>query len=160
MKKKIIIIVSLVMVALIGLAVAGGPHWYGPKSAQARVDYVKAKLTDTLDLTDTQVSTLDQIAADILAEHDRMEVRHDEFKDRFFEVLNQESVAPEDLTRLFEEKKPHIDRLMQLAATHIAEFHSILTPEQRTRLMDEMENHRHGCRFGRWSTPTQEIEGK
>ena len=117
------------------------------------------KVTEVLELSETQTAVLDRIAEDILDEHSHMETRREEFKDRFFEALGQEQVAAEDLMLLFEEKKPHIDRLMQLAAGHIAEFHSILTPEQRTRLITEMENHRHRCRFSRWTAPTQEIEG-
>lgn len=148
MKKTIIITIGIVMVALIGLAVAG-PHWYGSKSAEDRIDYVKHRITKTLALDETQVATLDRIAEDFLAEHDRMQIRRGDFKARLFEVLNRDSVTPEELTRLFEEKKPDIDRLMQLAAGRIAEFHSILTPEQRTRFITELENHHRGCRFAR-----------
>jgi hypothetical protein len=37
---------------------------------------------------------------------------------------------------------------MQMAAEHIAEFHAILTPEQRTTLIAELESHQRGrCRF-------------
>ncbi len=160
MKKKIVIIASVVMVALIGLAVAGGAHWHGPKSAEDRVDFIKSKITRKLDLDESQTAVLDRIAQDVLAEHDEMQIRRDAFRERFFDLMQQDNVTSEELTRLFEEKKPDMDRLMALAATHIAEFHSILTPQQRTTLVTELENHRQNCRFARWSTQSQEMEGK
>lgn len=159
MKKKVVITVSIVIVGLVGLALAGGSHLYGPKSPAQRIDYVKSKLADVLDLTEMQKVAVDRMAEDILAEHGRVATRRGEFKARILDVLNQERVSPEDFTSLFEEKKPDIDRIMQLAAEHLAEFHSILTPEQRALLITEMENHHSHCRFGGWQTSTCETEG-
>ena len=161
MKKKVAIITSIVLAALIGLAVAGGHHWYGGRSAEDRAEFVKNRISRTLELDETQRATLDRMADDLLAERDRMKAQRNEFRQRFFDVLNQEQVAAEDLVLLFEEKKPQIDRWMQLAADNIAEFHAILTPQQRERLITEIRNHHEkGCRFARWSSPEQVIEEK
>ncbi len=148
MKKVVIITVSIVCVALIGLAIAGtgsGP-WH--RTPEERVEFLKSRISEKLELTDAQKVVLNRIGDEILAEHDQLEGTHEAFKTSFMETLKKDSVTPEELKELFETKKPVIDDLMQMAAEHIAEFHAILTPEQRTTLIAEIESHqRDRCRF-------------
>ncbi|MGD9006813.1 MAG: Spy/CpxP family protein refolding chaperone [Desulfobacteraceae bacterium] len=148
MKKVVIITVSIVCVALIGLAIAGaGPgRWH--RTPEEKVEFLKSKISEKLELTDNQKVTLNRIGEEILAEHDQLKGRHEAFKTDFMETLKNEAVTPEELIELFERKKPVIDDLMQMAAEHIAEFHSVLTPEQRATLIAELESHQRGrCRF-------------
>jgi Spy/CpxP family protein refolding chaperone len=148
MKKVVIITASIVCVALIGLAIAGaGPgRWH--RSPEEKVEFLKSKISEKLELTDAQKVALNRIGEEILAEHDQLEGRHETFKTDFVETLKKEAVTTEELIELFETKKPVIDDLMQMAAEHIAEFHAILTPEQRATLIAELESHQRGrCRF-------------
>lgn len=149
MKKMIIICVSVVGVVLIGLAVAGSQAWDGRyHTPEEKIAYFKARIAEKLDLSETQKITLDRMAEDILAEHQEMAADRQAFKTRFMDTLRQERVDPQELKSLFDTKKPVIDSVMQMAAEHIAEFHSVLTPEQREILIAEIEAH-HGrrCRF-------------
>jgi hypothetical protein len=101
-----------------------------------------------LELTDAQKVTLNRIGKEIIAEHAQLEATHETFKTSFTETLKKESVTPDELKELFETKKPVIDDMMQMAADHIAEFHAVLTPEQRATLVAEIESHQRGrCRF-------------
>ncbi len=150
MKKVVIISVSIVCVALIGLAIAGPGHGRWHHTPEEKVEFLKSKISEKLELTDAQKMTLNRIGEEILAEHDQMESRRDTFQSDFMETLKNDSVTPEELKALFETKKPVIDDLMQMAAEHIAEFHSVLTPEQRATLIAEIESHQEGrCRFFR-----------
>ena len=151
MKRIIIISVSIVCVALIGLAVAGGPlggGWH--HSPEEKITFLKTKITEKLELNEMQITTLDRIAQEMLDEHAQWSGTREAFKTSFMETLAKESVRPEEIIALFETKRPVFEEMMELAAGHIAEFHSVLTPEQRTTLIAEMEAH-HGrrCRFMR-----------
>jgi Spy/CpxP family protein refolding chaperone len=148
MKKVVIITVSIICAVLIGLAVAGprSDRWH--HTPEEKIEFLKSKIADKLELTDAQKVTLNRIGEEILAQHDQLEGTHDTFRANLMDTLNQESVTSEELKTLFETKKPDIDALMQAAAEHIAEFHAILTPEQRAALIAEIESHQKGrCRF-------------
>jgi periplasmic protein CpxP/Spy len=151
MKKIIIISVSVVTAALIGLAAAGGfdgGAWH--RTPEEMVAHIKAEIAEKLDLNEDQKTTLDRIAGDMLAEHQELVNERLAFKSRFMDALRSEHVDSRELKSLFDSKKPTIDRVMQMAAEHISEFHSMLTPEQREILVAEIEAH-HGrrCRFAR-----------
>lgn len=148
MKKVVIITVSIICVAFIGLAIAGpgSERWH--RSPEEKVEHLKAKISEKLELTDAQEETLNRIGEDIIAEHKQLEGMHETFKTNLMETLQKDSVTAEELKALFETKKPVIDDLMQMAAEHIAEFHAILTLEQRATLIAEMQSHQKGhCRF-------------
>jgi uncharacterized membrane protein len=146
MKKIVIISVSIVCVALIGLAVAGASRYR--RSPEAKLAYLKSELTQTLALTESQQMTLERIADEIIAEHDRLAGTHETFKANLMETLKKETVSADELKALFDTKKPVIDDVMQMAAEHIAEFHNVLTPEQREILADEIQSRHNGrCRL-------------
>jgi Spy/CpxP family protein refolding chaperone len=151
MKRIIIISVSVVCVALIGLAVAGGPGGGGwHRSPEEKIAYLKSKIAEKLELNEMQKTTLDRIAEEMLDEHAQWSGTREAFKTSFMETLAKESVSSEEIKALFETKRPVLEEMMELAAVHIAEFHSVLTPEQRTTLIAEMESHQGGrCRFMR-----------
>ena len=150
MKKIVIISVSIVCVALIGLAIASGPSGGWHRTPEEKVAYVKSKIVEKLDLDDSQKLALNRIGDEIIAEHQQMKDTHQSFKTGFVDTLKKENVTADDLKTLFDTKKPVIDDMMQLAAEHIAEFHSILTPEQREILIAEIESHEgRRCRFFR-----------
>ncbi len=149
MKNIGIISVGIVCVVLVGLAVAAGPGsggWH--RSPEQKMDYVKSKLTEKLDLNETQIVTLDRIADEIIAEHQELSSNRGAFKEDFLALLEKESVSPEELKSLFDTKKPVIEDMMGWASVHIAEFHSVLTPEQRATLIEEIKSHKgRRCRF-------------
>lgn len=146
MKKIVITTVSIICIALIGLAVAGAGRYQ--RSPEAKLDYLKYELTKKLALTESQQTTLERITNDIIVEHDRLAGTRETFKAGLMETLKKETVSADELKALFDTKKPDIDVVMQMAAEHIAEFHNILTPEQRETLVDEIQSHPGGrCRF-------------
>lgn len=147
-----IIGVSVVcVVAIIGLAVAAGPGGAGwHRSPEEKIAYLKTKITEKLELNEMQKTTLDRIAQEMLDEHEQWSGTREAFKTSFMETVAKDSVTPEDIKALFEIKRPVFEEMMEVAAVHIAEFHSVLTPEQRTTLIAEIKDHHGGrCRFMR-----------
>lgn len=151
MKKIIIIGVSVLSVVLIGLAVAGSPTgdaWH--RTPEERVEYVITKISNKLALDETQKEALDRMASETVAELQMARKKRELFKSDFMEILRKEQVSSEELRTLFDRKKPAIDDWMHMASEHIAEFHSLLSPEQRNLLIAEIESHHsRRCRFMR-----------
>jgi uncharacterized membrane protein len=146
MKKTILITISILSVALIGLAFARGHGWR--PCAEERVAHITSEIAERLDLSAAQKMTLDGIAEDFLEERQQVMKDRRAFKSSLMEMLSQESLTAQELTGLFETKKPAIETVLQTAAEHLAEFHGMLTPEQRRILVAEMESYDgRRCRF-------------
>ena len=151
MKRMIIISAIVVSVALIGLAFASG-HGNGGwrRTQEEKISYLKFRITEKLQLNDAQKATLDRIAEDIMAKRQDHIGERQAFKEDLMDLIAKDTVTAEELKTLFDTKKPAIEGMMQLASEHIAEFHSILTPEQRATLIAEIESHQsRRCRFWR-----------
>ncbi len=151
MKKGIMVVSAVVVsVVLIGLAFAAGPGGFRPRTPEEKIEFLTTRIAEKLTLDDAQKATLDRMADEIIAEKQRHNDERQAFKAQVMDTLSQETVTPEELKALFDTRKPAIEGFMQLASTYIAEFHSILTPEQREILVDEIESHQgRRCRFFR-----------
>jgi uncharacterized membrane protein len=157
MKKTILAIIGITFVALTGMSVtACHQHgaWHDDKPAdhaerERRINYVKARVADRLELTDAQKSELDRMIAELQAKHDEIESQRPELKTQFLNALRQDHLEAEDLTRLIDSKRPEFEELLSLVAEQIAAFHNMLTPDQRTKLIAELESHGERCPFGR-----------
>ena len=157
MKKSILTIIGITVVAITGMAFTACHHrgaWYGdgtPDRAERerRIDYVKARIADRLELTDTQKSQLDQMIDDLKTKHDEIRSRRPEFKAQFIDALRQDHLEAAEISRLIDSRRPEFEDLLAMAAEQIAEFHNMLTPEQRAKLITELESHAERCPFGR-----------
>lgn len=157
MKMTIITVLSLALMALTGLAFMGCDHrgaWPDDDpSLQAarerRINYVKARLAEKLDLTDTQQAEMDRMIDELKAKGDEIRAQRPEMKTRFIDALRQDHLEADDLLRLIDSKRPEFEELLAMAAEKIAEFHNMLTPEQRAKLISELEYHSKRCPFGR-----------
>ena len=157
MKKTILTIFGVMIVALTGMSFTACHHrgtWYDDDPAdhaerERRINYVKARIADRLELTEAQKSELDLMIDDLQAKHDEIESQRSEFRAQFMDVLRQDHLEAEDITRLVDSKRPEFEELLSLVADKIAQFHNLLTPDQRAKLIAELESHAHRCPFGR-----------
>jgi hypothetical protein len=89
MKKTILITISILSVALIGLAFARGHGWR--PCAEERVAHITSEIAERLDLSAAQKMTLDGIAEDFLEE--RQQVMKDR---RAFKIQFDGNVEPRE----------------------------------------------------------------
>jgi len=157
LKKTILSIIGVMIVAFTGMAFTACHHrgaWYddGPADhaeRERRINYVKARISDRLELTDVQKSELDRIIAELQAKHDVIESQRSEFRAQFVDIIRQDSLEAEQITNLVDSKRPEFEELLSLVAEKIAEFHNMLTPDQRAKLVAELESRAQRCPFGR-----------
>ena len=157
MKKIIFSIIGVMIVAFTGMSFTACHHrgpWHddGPADhaeRERRINYVKARICDRLELTDAQKSELDRIIAELQAKHDGIESQRSEFKAQFMDIIRQDHLEAEQITNLVDSKRSEFEELLSLVAEKIAEFHNMLTPDQRAKLIAEFESHEQRCPFGR-----------
>ena len=156
MKTTILIIVGIALMALAGLAFAAFDHrgaWHDDDPSwqtarQHRINWVKARLAEKLELTESQQAELDRMITELKTKRDQMRAQRPEMKAKFIDALRRDHLEGDDLLSLIDAKRPEFEELLTMAADRIAEFHNMLTPEQRAKLISELESHSGRCPFG------------
>lgn len=115
---------------------------------EKKMDMVKYLISSELDLTDDQQAELDRIAEDLSSRHDAIRSRHQNFRADMIDTLAQDQVSAEDIKKQFEAHKPAMESMVDALTENLAEFHNMLTPDQRTKLTTALASHTGGCRFG------------
>jgi Spy/CpxP family protein refolding chaperone len=141
--KHVILIVAL-LAALPVLAVTGCYH----KTPEQRAERVVQRLAATLELDTAQREKLEKMKENFLAKRsDMMKMRQETIND-----LNEIMLSPQlDQARLnarTEKIQAHTSDLIRFISTEFAELHDMLTPEQRSKLVEKMEKHEQRAR--RW----------
>lgn len=158
MKKTILAIIGITIGALAGLSFTGCHHggacYDGDDASdhaarERRINYVKERIADVLALSDSQVSELDRMIEDLKAKHDELKSRRPELRAQFIEAFVQDRLQADDITRIIDSRRPDFDDMLGMIADKIAEFHTMLTPEQRAKFVAELESHQGRCPFGR-----------
>jgi len=63
-------------------------------------------------------------------------------RDAFISEFSKDEISKENLARVFSENKDRIDEMISLFTDRLVEFHQMLRPEQRAKLLAEIEKHR------------------
>lgn len=116
---------------------------------QHKVDRIKEELTKKLELTDIQVAELDRIIENLKTRHAELHATCPELRNAFFDELRKDQLSAEEIRQLFESRRPAFEEMLTVISEGIADFHAVLTPEQREKLVAELEAHKNHCRFRR-----------
>ncbi len=157
LRSKMTIIVTLVF-GLLWLAACHSRnpyHFYSPskfRSPEKRVEWLKKEISDRLELDDTQKERLDEITGDFIERGKEMQAVRTSIRDTIISEFRKDQITKENLTQAFAENRAKIDDLIFTLADRLVEFHQILTPEQRAKLVAEIEKHegRKGRYHLRW----------
>jgi Spy/CpxP family protein refolding chaperone len=104
-----------------------------------RTGFIFDYVTESLDLTETQQEQLESIRDEIMALVDIMHEDKDEVHAILKEQLTSEAVDKEVIRQLVADHRSKMDSILDLAIVRLADFHSDLTPEQRTKLVTKLE---------------------
>ena len=137
--------ILMIAVLLSGLLAFTGCRRHKPyKSVEFMVDYA----AEVLDLNDVQMEALERIKEDILAKAKEM---RDDGKAMHQEVMAQlgsDVIDKDQLKTAIANHRAQMDEMIDLAVDRLAEFHQLLTPEQKAKLVGKLEKfekwHRHG----------------
>ena len=128
-------------IALIGVFLSGALIFTGCRShshhgkAEFMIDYI----AETLDLTDPQREQLDGIKEEFMAKAQEMHAKKQAMHDEFMVELRKEQIDQEKVRELINQKRSHMDEMIDLAVVRFSEFHQTLSPEQREKLVAKIE---------------------
>ena len=140
MKKRNILITSLFSLFLLaGLGACRHGHHGGFDEFDLKA--ATDRIASRLDLTNSQKIDLEEIISDVTARagemHADREARHQELAD----LVRQETISRETVDQKVSEKFNRMKDLVDYAADRLIAFHATLTPEQREKVAEHIENH-------------------
>lgn len=109
------------------------------KHQSNRTGFIFDYVSETLDLTETQQIKLESIRAEIVALVDIMHEDKDDVHAILKEQLTSETVDKDVIRQLVADHRSKMDSILELAIVRLADFHSDLTPVQRTKLVAKLE---------------------
>jgi Spy/CpxP family protein refolding chaperone len=124
-----------------------GPPCFGRGAGtqEEKVAHVKQWVSKRLDLNPEQQAELDRMLTAMADRHAALRGTHAGFKQDFLDELRKDKVQPEDLKQLIEVRRPAFEEMLDLAAKNLAAFHAMLTPEQREKLIADLQTHHGRC---------------
>jgi len=110
-------------------------------SHEDMADKFISRLDRELDLDDTQMDVLETAKTDLLEKVNRIHGGHDDFKAEIKAQLEADTFNPEDLEIQIADKRAKMGELIQTALTRLAQLHATLSPEQKDKLIQLIEEH-------------------
>ncbi len=141
MKKRNFILVTLFSLILVtGFTACRHGHRSGGFD-EFDLEAVTNRIASKLDLTDSQKADLEEMAAEFAVKakemHSDRETRHGEMA----ALIRQESIKPEAVDQIIAEKFDRMQETVNFAASRLIDFHATLTPEQREKIAQRIEEH-------------------
>jgi Spy/CpxP family protein refolding chaperone len=151
MKRVAWIIATLVAVLVGAIGFAG----YHPGSSFTHGRFTNClmeKFADKLELNNQQKDELTQIVEEVKGKHQEMHPMRAGIKKEIISELRNQEIDRNKVDSLYNDAKERIDEMYDFLVSRFLEFHKTLTPEQREKLVEEMEKHheRHRRFHHRW----------
>ena len=110
-------------------------------SHKKKLNWIFKKISKELKLNDSQKIKFEKIKNDIETKHEELKGTKTEMLNVFLTQLESNEVNVSELNKEFDEKHQHIQEMKSFLIDKFAEFHSILTPEQRTKLAEKIKKY-------------------
>jgi len=140
----------IIAIMISALLLVSGCRYYTPEK---RMDWMLKRISRELKLTETQKEQLDRFKTELMIKAREVWVGHVNTMDEVGIQLRSDEFDQEHLKDVIAGNSAKREELVSLFITGLAEFHSILTPEQRNKLvkkLDKMKKWRkRHCRFSR-----------
>ena len=150
-KRSILIIVTLVSVFLLGGAFACRHGFHPGGFDKFDQEAVTNRIASRLDLSDSQKGELKEAITEITARVKEMHADREARLQELADLVRQQTIPRETVDRMIAEKSDRMKELADFAAQRIIAFHATLTPEQREKIAEHIEEHAaiHRCSFWR-----------
>ena len=141
MFKKSRILIPITVLSIVGgLAVHGcRPHRHCG-TPEKNAERIVKKISSELDLDDQQKQKLDKIKDEMLAKRNEFKETRETVFNQILVQVESNKVDQEALKDMLESNEAKMKDMHSFLIEKFAEFHGILTPEQRTKLADKMKD--------------------
>lgn len=102
------------------------------------LDGMKARMVENLEMTPEQVERVEAIIDEIKDQIPDMRNQHREIHEEFAQQFTADTFDQEAVKSALEGKLVELKAMTDFMVTKISEFHEILTPEQRVKLVEHM----------------------
>ncbi len=116
-----------------------GPHGAMGAEPEAKAAFVSEKIANRADATAEQQASIEAVLVDLFTDMDALKAEKETFHAQVKDVLTAETIDAEELQALRAQGMDKVDDASTQAVDALAEIASILTPEQRADLADDME---------------------
>jgi Spy/CpxP family protein refolding chaperone len=119
---------------------SGCSRWHS-QPMEKKATKIADRISKKLDLTESQRAELKQIKDEIVAKIKSKEnvAQRKEIRTAFFEMFKGDSLTKEKLMDLYQKNEGAQKEMREFLMDKLAQFHKMLTPEQRTKFVDWME---------------------
>ena len=137
MKRKYVFPIIGLFAVLSALVIAGCYH----RTPEQRAEHAVKYLVSTLDLNAEQTAKLERMKEEFLAKRpDIQKMRAESIAD-IKEMMLSPQIDQAKLDARTEKIQTHANDMIKFMSAKFAELHDMLTPEQRSKLVVEMEKH-------------------
>ena len=134
MKKTKIIILAVIITVITSISFysCARKAW----TPEARAEKIVKKLVSKLNLNQEQTAKLYQIKNELLAKSKENRMKRVQIRNEIVSQIRGSSVDTEKINKVFSESEDKRIETRKYFITKFAEFHAVLTPEQRNKLAD------------------------
>lgn len=139
--KKTIVTLSVIM----GLIASGALFWgcrHGHKSPEKKAVWIVGKIASELDLTDDQKLELERIKDEALEKYREHREKRKAVHERIISLVKSDTLDVDEVNRIFDEKEARQKEMRPFIIEKIVEFHRILKPEQKEKLVEKLQDFR------------------
>ncbi|MBC85725.1 MAG: hypothetical protein CL677_00990 [Bdellovibrionaceae bacterium] len=129
MKHKKLCIRLMLAGAIFGLVACG------PKSPEERSARIQKKVTNKLELNETQAAEFKKVADALVAARQNLRSDRAELYEKTEVLLASENLSPDQILQLVNPKIEQVQKEVPKIAELLANFHKTLNPEQRKKLV-------------------------
>lgn len=142
-RKKIILISSLAIFILIGLAGAGFTKNMVDKYIEGGPwGFMLDKITKDLNLSEQQQAEVNKIKDEIKAKKDALRQKRKDHASEFEQMFRSDTFDKQKALELAKQREADREEMRNFIIDEMAKFHAILTPEQRNKVADKLKEKR------------------
>jgi len=140
-------VLTITVASAVWLIGCRGRHFHGRFCGppEKRAEMIVEKISDKLDLTDEQVSKLNKIKDDILVKGKVFKKMRTDMHAEAIVQIKSDKVDQIKLNQMLAQREVKMRELRPFIVKKFAEFHSMLTPEQRNKLVEKLEYFKRRC---------------
>jgi Spy/CpxP family protein refolding chaperone len=138
-RKKLYLTSSLIIIILL-IGLAGVTYTQKVKQFRDKgpMFFMMDKVTKDLNLTTQQKADVDKIKSEIKAKRESMKQNKGQGLSDFQNAFKQDNLDVQTLKDIDAKRESNRQEMKEFIMGEIVKFHDILTPEQRTKLVDKM----------------------
>jgi len=146
LKKTLIIIAIVAAGAAVALFSAGRRHH--PMNMEQRTSFILNKLSGELQLNEAQKKTAGKIGLEIMEKMKAGRQDEGEITKALAEQVSGDKIDQDKLNKLLDNKRKGMDEMRKFLISKLAEFHAVLTKDQRIKFAAIVKEGKLGGGFG------------